>query len=240
MWIVELRSLSRYLLPSCDTTLPQVPSKIRANSYRHYGSGSHASSRRNILGSVQITAKSDQVIPIQIRHLIIEGSSQWVFGRNVTWFCNIHHIDKSCLIFRSPVSTEWLSMTLYGVGDHCYLLFYIFNITHSEHADNCIISRSCSAYTSSLLWSHWKNIRQRAPTRLWTFILCRHQVAALKKPDLEWAKCYISITYTRNFSGMCHFKALIGWRKVSLSSMSRDFSDLVCADIHETLKLLLH
>ena len=218
--IVELISLYSYLLPSRDGSVQPILSHIRGTPYWKYGSGSHASSRRRILGSVLTSAKSDQGVLLQIRHLVIEGSSQWVIGRNVTRFCNIHHVDRNCLMFRSSVSNEPLSMTLYDIGDHCYLPFSTFECTQSRHVDKCLVSLSCSVQTSDLLWSDRKRIIDKVHRHVCgnssyediNFLLSRNEFW-----NEQCAKYLPHILDTcREFSA---FKAPIGTRKVSLSSM---------------------
>lgn len=53
--------------------------------YRQYGQGNHTSGARRILGSFHITAIYDSCTHFTIRHLVIEGWSQWVvLGRNIS------------------------------------------------------------------------------------------------------------------------------------------------------------
>lgn len=76
--IVELRALAGELLPRWNGSLDQIPESVRSTPYWQYGSGQHASAKRKILVSVVLSTSSDQGNRIDIRHLVIEGSSQWV------------------------------------------------------------------------------------------------------------------------------------------------------------------
>lgn len=136
MGIVELIALYKYLLPSWDCSLKPIPSQITETPYWQYGLGSHASSRRRIMGSVLIYAESDQEVPLQIGYLVIEGSPQWAIGRNDTRFCNIPHVTRHCLIFRSALDNELLSMYLLDAGGHCYLPFSVLETTYSGRVEN--------------------------------------------------------------------------------------------------------
>ena len=184
-----------------------------------------------MLVSVLISAKSDQGVPLQIRHLIIEGSSQWVIGRNVTRFCNIHHFDRNCLMFRSPVSDELLSMSLYDVGDHCYLPFSTFESTQSRHVDKCLVSLSCSVQTSDLLWSDRKRIIDKVHRHVCGHSSYEDIKLMLSRNELWNKHCAKYLSHILDTHRECFaFKAPIGSRKVSLSSVSQDFNDLVCVD----------
>ncbi len=50
-----------------------------------------------MLGSVFISACLSDGSNINIRHIVIEGSSQWVVGRNVTSKCDIVHSNGNYL-----------------------------------------------------------------------------------------------------------------------------------------------
>lgn len=49
-----------------------------------YGQGEHASEPRKILAFISITARSKSGVPINLTHLVLDKSSQWVKRRNVT------------------------------------------------------------------------------------------------------------------------------------------------------------
>lgn len=65
--------------------------------YTHfqYGTGEHYSASRKIIGSVHIDAFADSGLKFSIRHLLLDGSSPWVVGKNVTRHSNILHLEKN-------------------------------------------------------------------------------------------------------------------------------------------------
>lgn len=117
--IVELRLLSGLKHIDARHLEPKPPS-IAHFDWWQYGQGDHASTRRRILGSFNITAMSDSANLIRIRHLIVDGSSQWVIGRNVTRESDILHYDGSRVLF-PPVNGDRDSMLLIDDGLHSYL-----------------------------------------------------------------------------------------------------------------------
>lgn len=64
---------------------------------------------------------SDQETPVYIRHLIVEGSSPWVIGRNVTNNANIYHLEGSFLEFTVPSSGVRNTLALTDYDTHSYL-----------------------------------------------------------------------------------------------------------------------
>lgn len=89
--LVELRTFARNLLPQWKGELDPLPNSVVDTPFWQYGSGSHASPKRAILGSILIPAYTTNGNVLQIRHLVIDGSSQWVIRRNVTRKSNIIH-----------------------------------------------------------------------------------------------------------------------------------------------------
>lgn len=159
--IVELRTLATSLLPDWDGKLDPVPVQIQSRPYWQYGKGSHASSKRKILGSILLKANSDSGAPVLIRHLVLDGSSQWVIGRNFTKSCNILHMDTNVLQFRLPDQTfDTLSLT--EDGDHSYLSFQVF-CSNEGHLDGSVVDLVCSYTADSDIrpWSEVKKIIDR-------------------------------------------------------------------------------
>lgn len=73
-------------------TLDPLPHEIRIFQFWKYGIGAHSSSAKRIIGCKFISSKSKLGNTINIRHLVTEGSSQFVIGRNVTRPFDIIHI----------------------------------------------------------------------------------------------------------------------------------------------------
>lgn len=94
----EFTVLQPVLLPSWNGQLQSLPEELQSRPFWQYGSGGHFSESRRILGSVLLCAKSLNENLFSIRHLIIEGSSQWVAERIVMKLCNIEHIDDKKML----------------------------------------------------------------------------------------------------------------------------------------------
>ena len=81
--LFELKVLSPYLRTNWIGWLDPLPQAIASRTHWQYGSGSHSSDSRRMLGSIMISAKLNDGTIIKIRHIVIERSSQWLVGRNV-------------------------------------------------------------------------------------------------------------------------------------------------------------
>lgn len=89
------------LLPKWDGALDPIPDSLASRPFWQYGVGAHASQAKPILGSILLDATSDDGVTVKIRHLVIEGSSQWIIGRNVTTHCDIIHSRGDYLQLKS-------------------------------------------------------------------------------------------------------------------------------------------
>ena len=74
--LVELKILSPYLHTNWSGKLDPLPRAIADRTHWKYGSGSHSSDSRRMLGSIIISARLNGRTMINIRHIVIEGSSQ--------------------------------------------------------------------------------------------------------------------------------------------------------------------
>ena len=99
------------LARATNRPLTPIPDALDGHTHWQYGTEEHSSSRRRILGSVMFTATSDSGLNVFIRHLFLDGSSQWVIGKNVTQKANILQIGKNALQFIVDDVTEHISMT---------------------------------------------------------------------------------------------------------------------------------
>lgn len=100
--------------------------------YWKYGYGNHASDKWRIIGSVIIVCRSDLNRPGEIRHLVLEGSSQWLLGRNVTRACNNLHTNDNR--FQFPSSNGIMDyLSLYDSEKHSYVLLDRFiTVSHAS------------------------------------------------------------------------------------------------------------
>lgn len=116
--IVELKLLFDEINCLFSDTLDPNPILLRDYSKLRYGNGSHSSRARKILGSIVLTAFSDRKIPINITHIVLEGSSQWVIGKQVTRKCKIDHMSRHALLFFNGRCMDSISIV-----DHEFLSY---------------------------------------------------------------------------------------------------------------------
>lgn len=79
-----------------------------------------------MFGPVLLTARRKSGLAPAIRHLVLDGSSQWVVGRNVTSRANILQLDGSCIELPGPHRGR-VRLLLHEDKFHLYLdssLFY--------------------------------------------------------------------------------------------------------------------
>ena len=127
MGMREFRAIQPMVLPNWSGKLHKLPDTIADRPFWKYGSGAHSSEVRRILGSVYLNATTDEGVSVRIRHLIIEGSSQWVIGRNVTRYCDIVHIKNNLLqIPALDGGTQHLSISLVDYDLHSYIPHSVF------------------------------------------------------------------------------------------------------------------
>ena len=232
--IVELRAISKGVFHSWNGDLDPLPESIQDRPYWQYGSGSHASRRRSILGSIVLTARSDKGRPIRIRHLVIDGSSQWVIGRNVTRNCNINHIDGEFMEFKVS-KDSFDAFTMIEEGDHSFLPAKIFHENYIAYDEFETVAMLCRLYSASTLSSISWNDRKRILDKVHKHT-CGHSSfedikLLMQRNDLWTEDCNKYLSHLLDTCKPCSLvKASSGSRKVSLSSMSRGFNDVVCVD----------
>lgn len=110
------------VLPRWDEHFAELPAAIRHLQFCNYRIETRTSTRRRIISSVILTSKTNRGSEVNICHLVIVGSSQWVVGRDVTQLCNIVHIGANVLQFPENAGTILLE-------NHdllCYVPYSIF------------------------------------------------------------------------------------------------------------------
>lgn len=123
---MELASLRSSLGFPKSNTLDCIPDSISNYKYWNYGTGEHSSEKRLILDSVNLQCKSDQNRSIGIRHIVVQGSSQWDIGRNITRACNHLQINHNRL--QLPVFEDFNQDSIKTVDSdtHSYVLLNRF------------------------------------------------------------------------------------------------------------------
>ena len=115
--LVELKMLSPYLRTNWIDKLDPLPLAIADSIHWQYGYGSHSSDCGRMLGSIMISARLDDGTLIKIRHIVIQESSQWLIGWNLTIKCDIIHSSGNYLKL-----TDRTEISLKNVDMHSYIL----------------------------------------------------------------------------------------------------------------------
>ena len=227
----EFTVLQPMLLPKWNGKCDAIPYEFNDFPYWQYGSGSRSSEKRKLLGSININLTSDQHNLISIRHLIIDGSSQWLIGRNVTKHCNIVHINENKLVL--PDQNDYV--TLQDVHYHTHIPYQSF-ITISKH-DNTVTNKlfcATAEICNNLGRRPWKEIRQ-VVDKVHKHV-CGHSnytdIKILLQRNSLWSnevQKYLSNTLEHCPKCVATSEPLTT-RKVSLSSLNREFNSVVCID----------
>eukprot|EP00171_Calliarthron_tuberculosum_P002818 IDg2818t1 len=119
--LAEFTMLQEMILSNWSGEFDPLLDDIKDRPLWQYGTGSHASETRKFLGSILLKCSTKINTDVMIRHLIIEGSSQWVIGRNLTKHCDIVHIDGKFIKLPNCMKVEIVNLDL-----HSYLPYSFF------------------------------------------------------------------------------------------------------------------
>lgn len=250
--IEELGALPTSILPCWNGSLDRIPDLIADRRYWQYGVGAHASPVRAILGSIVLNVNTEEGYSIGLRHLVLDGSSSWVVGRNITRHSTINHMNENTLIVPDGRGNK-LQIPLIDHDLQCYIPTRLFNTygnmdpihsasatpteeaTHTENSNilcsSSISLQSCSSRSASMSSKELKSVADKVHKHI-----CAHadisdvklllQRNNLLSPDVEK---YLTFVMSR-CSGCRSTAKPQGSRKVSLSSLNRDFNEVVCVD----------
>ena len=224
--LVKLKDLAKKLGLSSNWKMAQIPSVLEGHSHWQYGTGDHASPTRRIMGSIILTATSDTGRPVDITHLVLEGSSQWVIGRNVTRKANIEHINRNAIAFMVNDQLDYISIT--NSGFLSYVQIDMFCISHdTENVLECL----SGSMLEEKSWSEVKAIIEKVHKHV-----CGHANYAdlqllLERNELRNGSVASYVHQLIESCSACHSSAPPQPnRKVSISSLSRAFNEIVCVD----------
>lgn len=110
---IEFERFRTRTLPNWNGVLDPLPEQIRHRAYWQNGAGNHASPALKIIGSIFIPLYSDCNNPIFDRQLVLDCSSQWVVGRNVTRKCKIENIGCNKLVLPNQDIISLINHDLY-------------------------------------------------------------------------------------------------------------------------------
>lgn len=124
----ELRALETSILPTWYGFLLPLPATVADSPFCQYGYDGHASDVRKIIDSIILNAVTGDGAVASITHLVLDGTSKWVIGRNVTGLGDVRNLNESCHVipdgFRSTQSLatieqdmlQYLSMSTFYVA----------------------------------------------------------------------------------------------------------------------------
>lgn len=211
-----------------------------------FGSEEHASAAKPILGSATIQFRSDSGNTISVRHIVVDGSSPWVTGRNVTRKCDIILIYGNFI--RLPLlngSSDTLPMSDFQDNSYLPLSCVLQPVTTSPTPTQLTgftaqIDVSSTA-TPPRPWSEGKRIVDRVHNNT-----CGHatysDTKSLLYRNILWTPTVMKyLTEIINQCTDCIATSVPPPSQgVAISSINRSFNKVVCLDhIHlEDLQLL--
>lgn len=112
--------VSAITLPHWNGSLDSIPETLNNCQYWQYGNGDHSSEPRKILGSIALLCRTEDGVIIWIRHLALEGSSQWVVGQNIPSFGDICQMGQPRLVLQGA-NSENIVLLLMKIDRLLYL-----------------------------------------------------------------------------------------------------------------------
>lgn len=88
----------------------------------------------------------------------MDGSSQWVVGRNVTRKYIIDHMDYNRILFRIPDTCVMNTITLTDVSDHSFIPASLFCQSGESSTSPPVVSLMCAVHSSKLTWQDTKKV----------------------------------------------------------------------------------
>lgn len=228
----EFLDLQASIMPCFNGVFDPLPPGIINRPFWQYGSGKHASPRKKIIGSICLNLLSDEGTNLQMRHLIIQGSSPWIIERNVTSQVDIIHRNGNYLEFSVSHSNTTNTLGLINSDLHSYLPRHKFSHNKFVSVQDPHSEAICSHTSDAVLsWNDKKNIINRVHKHT-----CGHSnykdIKLLLQRNKIWDEnCVGFLSYLLESCPHC---AVVSQpsrnRTVSLRSMSSNFNDVVCVD----------
>ena len=223
---IQLHLLADQIGISPNLKLGAIPQSLKGHTHWQYGTGEHASPPRRILGSIVLTATSDKGNPVSITHLVVAGSSQWVLGRNVTRRSNIEHLDTNALVFLVDGKRDQISLTDEDFLSYISLDYFTLSIINGSTVS------SLSAITiDATPWSDIKKIIDKENKHVCGHASFTDYQLIIERNNL-WNDTVAS--YLRELVNGCtacrSTSVSHPSRKVSISSLSKNFNEVLCID----------
>ena len=236
--IEEFRLIQPLIAPNWNGSFDPLPDSISDRPYWQYGSGQHSSDPRKIIGSVCLTVRSNAGRSVVIRHLVIDGSSQWVIGRNIVRKCNLLYDQQN--ILQLPAYTDSGEREFIPLIDddmHSYIAYEMFAPNEIKLSEQVHKSMYCATaqipfdQNSELSFPKLKKIVDTVHRHV-----CGHASFSDIKTLLDRNGIWNADTekYLSHKIETCHSCRHTSnptrARKVSISTMCRQFNQLVCID----------
>ena len=227
----EFHILRSSLKTNFNDTFDELPNEIAQRPYWQYGNSNHASKSKRIIGSILIDAISDQGNIVRIRHLVIEGSSKWIVGRNITKHGNIQRIGGNLLELSTKNETGvQMTISLIDHDLHCYLPLSAFGLVSNNAQAYCAVF-SFAAKASNRPLGEIKAIVDKVHKHVCGHASLRNMQILLERNDL-WSNEVK--TFLHQTVEVCHQCKMTDeprdMRKVSLHDLNSSFNDRVCLD----------
>ena len=223
---IELRLLQDQFGYEIDAQFDSIPDSLDGHTHWQYGIGQHSSAPRRILGSVLLSAQADSGRKVNIRHLVLDGSSQWVIGRNVTSNANLIHVGKNALQIVKDGITNHISMV------NRKFLSYVPLSRFNDHNEGLsVLSGLSGNFLYSKPWSKVKGIVDKVHKHV-----CGHATLTdirilLERNDMWNAAVEEYVSQLLQRCRSCRATAPPQpSRKVSISSLSKSLNEVVCVD----------
>ena len=179
-----------------------------------------------MLGSIVLTSILDSERPVFITLVVLDGSSQWEIGQNVTRKSNIERIEENDVVFVANGESDSISMVEDDFLSYLPLDRFTISRTHGSIL-SCLSAVTLDART----WSDVKKIIDKVHKHV-----CGHASFTDYKLLLErnglWndlISSYIGEIVTNCTA--CRSSAVPQPNcKVSISSLSKEFNEVLCID----------
>ena len=155
--LLELKMLSLYLRNNWNGKVDALPSAIADRYHYQYSSGSHLSDSRGTQGSIMITARLHDGTVINIRQIVVEGSSKWLIRRSVPTKCDIIHSNGKFL-----KKTDYTNIPPLNVDMHSYIPSSIFlkQATESHSTYHAKLFRATGDTHNSTYSRPWSELKR--------------------------------------------------------------------------------
>ena len=232
MGLEELLKLATSIMPNWNGKLEPLPSSIISRPWWQYGKGNHASQAKKILGSVMLSLRSNEGSVLRLRHLIIEGSSPWLIGRNVTAKGNILHASGNRIEFPHPDgSVDTIQLIDHDMHSYMRKEFFFHEQHKSLHDPTVQLLCSYTAASVDLTWKKRKELIDKVHRHVCGHSNYRDIRMLLERNGIWNDECNKYLSHVLESCASCHETRLPAQpRTVSLSNLSREFNQLVFVD----------